>query len=153
MGSDSERSNLEEVSFLSGGIELLSKIILLRKKLLAHHRCLSLDFNKDLDGISVPESHSNLAEYGQKDNLLIEIAMLGDFEVGYCVSFIDENMAGEIYSLYADDGNRGKGIAGELIKQALAWFREKQVAEVKAEKLLESKETARLCRQFGIEPS
>jgi len=53
-----------------------------------------------------------------------------DLTVGYCISKINKSNTGEIESLFVESDYRGKYIGDFFMKDALEWFKEKEVRSV-----------------------
>ena len=58
---------------------------------------------------------------------LIALACIGEQEIGYGISTVDQAGRGEVDSLYVTAKFRSRGVGDALMKVTLAWFAERGV--------------------------
>ena len=72
--------------------------------------------------------------------------------VGYCVSSINSEKLGEIESIFVDAAYRGIGIGGSLMKKALFWMEQQDVAEKIVEVAVGNEQALDFYAQYGFLP-
>lgn len=116
---------MSNIEYISGGKELLDFVGPLWEKLNAHHKANSKYFVDRFENFTyetrkarfLSDLHADIRVDLVKDKAL-------DRYVGYCVSTINKDHAGEVDSLYIEAEYRKFGIGNELMKRALEWMDE-----------------------------
>ena len=61
-------------------------------------------------------------EKSKNGAILVNIAKVGNTLIGYCVTTVAENKAGEIESIFIEKQYRRRGIGDHFMKTALDWM-------------------------------
>jgi ribosomal protein S18 acetylase RimI-like enzyme len=100
------------------------------QKLLQHHRARSRNFTAIFDRVTFEKRKDELLKKSAGGALHVDLAR--DAETGelagYCVSSINTAKHAEIESIYVEPEYRRGGIGNTLMKKALKWLDERQVA-------------------------
>jgi len=71
------------------------------------------------------------ADYDE-ESMMIQIAESADHRpVGYCISTVDRDCTGEIDSILVDDDHRGNRIGDTLMRNCIAWLRERNCTKIR----------------------
>ena len=57
----------------------------------------------------------------------VDLVQLGEADVGYCITTIDDEGVGEVESLFVEKEHRNRGLGDRLMRQALGWLDERGV--------------------------
>ncbi|MCU0860787.1 MAG: GNAT family N-acetyltransferase [Methanomassiliicoccales archaeon] len=105
---------------VSGGPEILDDMEPLWNGLRAHVCSRSVHFGEEMRLLSWEERKKEILGAGKR--LLAEVVSVDGTRVAYCVSSVDTQGAGEVDSIYVDEGHRGMGLGHELVDRALSWM-------------------------------
>jgi diamine N-acetyltransferase len=142
------------ISILTGGPELLDRIAPLWHELRAHHATVSPTWRENVLSFTFEYRKAYFLKKSAK-GLLVLLAIADDdvdAPVGYCVSSISEDNAGEIDSLYVRESHRRRGIAGRLITDSMDWLKRNAVKSIVVEVLSGNDEAVHLYEKFGFYP-
>ncbi|WP_027625970.1 GNAT family N-acetyltransferase [Clostridium lundense] len=119
---------MNNFQFISGDEELLDLVQPLWEKLNKHHEVNSSYF---LDKFRNLKFEVRKNKFIKSNNLQVKIDLIKDIEkdlyVGYCISTINEDLTGEIDSIFVEKEYRKYGLGDKLMNMALEWLNSKQV--------------------------
>jgi ribosomal protein S18 acetylase RimI-like enzyme len=115
------------ITYVSSDGESLDEVAALWEKIKAHHVASANHFTTDMAAATFAGRKEHLLRKAGLDGLRVDRAIDGDTgrPVGYCISSITAQYAGEIDSLYVEATCRGRGIGTELTRRAMAWLAER----------------------------
>jgi diamine N-acetyltransferase len=82
----------------------------------------------------------------------IALASIGNQDVGYGISTIDNKGRGELDSLFVDPEFRNQGIGDALMKVTLAWFAERAIEDIAIEAIACNEGAVRFYARYGYQP-
>ena len=115
---------IENITFCSGGVELLDSIRPLWEKLNQHHAAVSPHFSSDFLVKTFAGRKAALLKKYENGKIRVDIAQVQGENIAYLISAIRPEGVGEIESIYVDEGFRGQTIGDELMHRGLAWLDE-----------------------------
>lgn len=119
-------SIMNEISYITGGMELLDAVAPLWEELNRHHRTVSEHFADAFAAFTFEVRRQPLVEKAAQGRLRVDLAKCGDGSdaryCGYCVSSIDTAGVGEVDSIYVCPEHRGQGVGDGLMRRALGWM-------------------------------
>ena len=145
---------MEDIEYISGGIELLDSIRTLWEQLIVHHAEISTYFSEDLLERTFPKRKDGLIEKSKQVKIRVDLARSehrGKY-VGYCVSVVNKENIGEIESIFVEEDFRNSGIGDTLMTKTLKWMETLQV-ESKIVKIATGNDRAHLFySKYGFLP-
>jgi diamine N-acetyltransferase len=118
----------DEISLLTGGPELVDRIEPLWWQLRQHHADLTTIWRTSVLDSSFETRRSQLQAKSAQE-ILVVLATMGDNDIGYCVSTID-NEVGTVNSIFVADDYRRKGVGHAMMLRTMDWFKEKTVKTI-----------------------
>ena len=117
------------ISYIELDNDQIDSIKPLWEKLRDHHRELSPYFPERYTEFTFPERKEDLLKKSENGILRIDTAYDETTEqfIGYCISSISDELAGEVDSLYLEDKYRSLGIGNTLMKRSLNWMDQNSV--------------------------
>jgi len=99
-------------------------------KLRLHHYETSVHFKDFYTTFTFEIRTRKLLELNE-DDLFLEIAELetGDL-IGYCISSISKDCAGELDSIYIEDEFRKRGVGSGLVRDSIEWMKSRACAHI-----------------------
>ncbi len=113
---------MNNIAYISGGIELLDLIKPLWEKLNNHHRGNSNNFSHNYEKFTFELRKEKFYNKGLKVNIDLVKDLDRETYIGYCISTINSDLVGEVDSLYLEKECRGQGIGEELMERALIYL-------------------------------
>jgi ribosomal protein S18 acetylase RimI-like enzyme len=114
---------MTEVHYSYGGSERLDEIGPLWERLNALHVTLCPQFADRFAPGTFADRKKGLLTKARRADLRVDTARTPDGNlVGYCVSTVDEDRAGEIESIFVEEASRSSGIGTCLMKRATVWM-------------------------------
>lgn len=115
-----------DFEFTVGGWELLDEIEPLWSELNRHHIESSTHFAATYEHMIFQERRKVIDRRPPGTKLRVELVMLKDGKVyvAYCVTSLAPDGAGEIESIYVDNGFRCLGLGSKLMRDAIKWLDE-----------------------------
>lgn len=104
------------------GPERLNDIRPLWEGLNRLHASVSPHFKDDFDGYPFSYRKAYLAGKAGQGRLRIFLAETDGEPIGYCVASLDNQMQGEIESIFVIERCRGQGLGDALMRAALGWL-------------------------------
>jgi len=123
-----------EISYQTGGSELLDTVGPLWEQLNEHHRQRAIHFSGEYARRTYAQRKAGLLEKAQKAALRADLAQdtgTGRF-VAYCISTISSDGIGEIESIFVEADYRHLGIGQTLMSSALEWMKHHGTRSVQA---------------------
>lgn len=111
------------IRYVLGKEELLDRIGALWEELNILHCEKSPHFKDFYANYTFQARKDALLSTAQKGQLCVVLACNGDFAVGYCVASVVDDV-GEIDSIFVSGDYRKRGIASNLMDQALNWLKQ-----------------------------
>lgn len=109
--------------FITGSIELLEDVKTLWEKLNEHHKSHSNYFESRFTKLKFEDKKS---KFINNNNIEVRVDLIKDKErelyIGYCISTINKDLAGEIDSLFIEEDYRKYGLGDQLMDRALEWL-------------------------------
>ena len=144
--------DIENITFCSGGVELLDDIQFLWEKLNQHHAAISSHFSSDfLAKTFAGRKAALLKKYGN-GKIRVEIAQVQGENIAYLISAICPDGVGEIESVYVDEGFRGQAIGAELMRRGLVWLAEQNAHTKVIEVAVGNERANAFYARFGFFP-
>lgn len=113
----------DDITFISGGPELLDDIEPLWLMLRAHHAELSPMWRRGLLVADFGERKAGLARKAEGGGaLLVVLAVRGGEPCGYCVASVNSEGEGEVDSLFVAPEVRRRGIGDAMMTRAMPWL-------------------------------
>lgn len=138
------------IEYIQGERELLDSIKPLWDKLNNHHGVNCENFSEYFSKHTFEVRKKKFEDNNGK----IKIDLVKDKEkvvnIGYCVSTINEELIGEIDSLYVDSEYRKFGIGDTLMKRALGWLNENNAKKKKIEVVEGNENVLSFYKRFGF---
>lgn len=120
--------SMNNFEIVSGSVELLDLVQPLWEKLKKHHEINSSYFSDTINGLTFQVRKN---KFIKDKTLKVKIDLIkeskNELYIGYCISTINEDLAGEIDSLYVDKEYRKYGLGDKLMNSALEWLDSNQV--------------------------
>jgi diamine N-acetyltransferase len=112
------------VRLVEGDEGLLDQIKLLWEALNRHHLASSTQFKTHYEGMTFETRKADLLKKAFAGKIHIDLAIHKETAqpVGYCVSSINQDKAGEVESIFVDPNYRGLGVGDLLMRAALEWM-------------------------------
>jgi ribosomal protein S18 acetylase RimI-like enzyme len=116
--------NKQKIKYLHGDQALLGEIRVLWEALNRHHLDLSTNFKQHYRELTFEQRKADLLKKAAAGKMRVDLAMDAESgrNVGYCVSSLNRERAGEIESIFVDAAYRGLGVGDCLMKNALRWM-------------------------------
>ncbi|SHJ76902.1 Acetyltransferase (GNAT) family protein [Clostridium cavendishii DSM 21758] len=116
---------MESFEFINGGIELLDNVKPLWNKLNNYHLEKTISFKKKFTNMTFEVRMNKVIN---DNNLKVNIDLIKDkiidSYIGYCMSTVNNDLIGELSSIYIEKDYRKLGLGHELITKSLAWQNE-----------------------------
>ncbi len=108
------------------GLELLPLVKPLWEGLREHHGKISKDFSESIRQRSFEERVADFEGKASNHIFRIELIKVNDSHtpIGYCISSVNDELVGEVESIFIEDTYRGLHIGDTLMKSALKWMDE-----------------------------
>lgn len=113
-----------EVSCRTAGFVEIDLIRPLWEQLNEHHHERSSRFRKHYERMTFMDRRAHFQKIQKTGHLRLDLAVdcaTGRY-IGYCVSSLSPEKAGEVESLFVEAGYRSKGIGTALMRRALSWM-------------------------------
>lgn len=114
---------MNDFEFISGGKELLDFVQPLWEELNVHHEINSNNFSDKFRSLTFKIRRN---KFIIDNNLKIKIDLIKvkqkDIYIGYCISTINNELTGEIESLFVEKEYRKFCLGDSLMKRALGWL-------------------------------
>ncbi len=143
---------MANITYISGGKTLLSKIEPLWQQLNQHHLQLSPYFKDYYQKMTFEDRKRIEFQRAWGGEFRVDIAFDGSLPVGYCLSSIDRWLMGEIDSLFVDSKYREQGIGSTLMRNALAWLTQKGAKKKIVTVTTGNEQAWEFYEQFGFLP-
>ncbi len=128
----------------------MARIRPLWEKLRLHHQNNSFYF-KDFYASFTYEVRMKKIFETADDNIYVEIAENGTSgAVGYCISSIGADGAGEVDSIYVEEDFRRHGIGARFIRDAIDWMKGRGCAKITAAVANGNEQTFPFYERFGF---
>lgn len=119
---------MNNFEIISGNVELLDFVQPLWEKLKKHHEMNSSYFSDNMRAITFQVRKN---KFIKDKNLKVKIDLIKENKNGvyiaYCISTINEELMGEIDSLFVEEEYRKYGLGDKLMNSALEWLNSNQV--------------------------
>jgi ribosomal protein S18 acetylase RimI-like enzyme len=114
----------KRVKFIHGDEALLDQIRVLWEALNSHHLGLSTNFKQHYLDMTFERRKGDLLKKAATGKMRVDLAVdeAAGQNVGYCVSSLNQEMIGEVESIFVGANYRGSGIGDSLMKKALCWM-------------------------------
>ena len=144
----------DDFVLLTGGAELFDRVGPLWSELRRHHADLSPRWSASLLAITFEQRRADLVGKGTR-GLLVCVATTttpGGQDIGYCVSTITAERAGEVDSLYVIPSQRGCGVGHALMSAALDWFGGQSVGSIVVDVINGNEAAQQFYARYGFLP-
>lgn len=145
---------MQRVEYRATGIGEIDLIRPLWEQLNEHHRAHAGAFVGCYERMRFEDRCNHFHHLAESGALRLDMAIVPvtGSGIGYCISSLSTDKAGEIESLFVDDAHRSAGIGTELVTRALAWL-DSRGAEKKRVSVAAGNEAAwEFYRKFGFYP-
>ena len=140
-----------EISFVSGGVELLGDVAPLWQRLRDHHVKLNGPFTTEIAAQTFEKRAGGWKTEGNHGEVLVDVAWADDRAIGYCVTTIDlRGEMGEIDSLFVLEEFRRRGIGDRLVRRALQWLDDNEVKDRVVYVICENDPALKFYARFGF---
>lgn len=121
---------MTKIIYRSSGIDSIDTIEPLWNRLHEHHR-QSPEFQRIIQpSFGWSERRERLISRTESEFFILT-ARSNEEMIGYCFSSLDQNMSGEVESLYVSPDFRGLGVGAELTRKNVDWLKEKQARSIR----------------------
>ena len=117
-----EKKSAETLQFLSGEINLLHELQPLWEELNEHHQRLSPHFAEEMARRTFAERCQFWLDEANNGQIKVDLVQDNHSPVAYCVTTLNQQLEGEISSLFIKESYRRDGIGDALMRRALAWL-------------------------------
>jgi ribosomal protein S18 acetylase RimI-like enzyme len=117
-------ADIEYIETDENGLDLVAP---LWRKLVEHHKIRSEHFKGHFDRMTWEKRKKGLLDKSRNGAVLVNIARDGNSPIGYCVSTVSGDKAGEIESIFIEERYRRCGIGDHFMKEALSWMQDHAV--------------------------
>lgn len=107
------------ITYETGGIELIDKMKEMWEAQRDYHGEVSTYFSDTFNQLDFETRKKSLVK--SKKHMKLILAKDKDY-IGYCISTLDAEKVGEVFSLYVKPDYRGQSIGEDLMKSSLAWM-------------------------------
>ncbi|MGL6108453.1 GNAT family N-acetyltransferase [Romboutsia sp.] len=118
---------MSEFQFIEGDIELINYVKPLWEKLNEYHKINSTYFESRFINLKFEDRTS---KFINDDKMGVKVDLIKDLDkdlyIGYCISTINKELAGEIDSLFIEAEYRKYGLGDQLMNRALEWLNNKE---------------------------
>ena len=119
---------MSQFEFINGSRDLLNLVQPLWEKLKIHHEINSCYFADNFRNLTFETRKSKLTN---DESIIVNIDLIKDLEkdlyVGYCINTVNNDLIGEIDSIFVDKEYRKYGLGDKLMTRALEWLNSNQV--------------------------
>ncbi|GAB7079519.1 GNAT family N-acetyltransferase [Megalodesulfovibrio paquesii] len=142
---------LQHYAVRVGGQELLPAIEPMWRALCEHHAQVAPVF---ADWFRCRPFADRAAEVlgHASGGLLVQLGMVDDVAVGFCISSITATGAGEIDSIFVASEHRGAGLGEQFMRQALHWLDEHGAAPISLAVVAGNERALNWYGRFGFTP-
>lgn len=124
-----------KIKYLQGDEKLIDEVKPLWEDLNQHHMDMSIYFKQHYQHMTFEKRKESLLKKARSGKIHIDLAVdeSTNQKVGYVVSSVNEEKAGEIESVVVALAYRGNGVGDTLMRNALAWMDANGAVEKKVE--------------------
>ncbi len=143
------------IAYRSGGAALLPAVGQMRRDLMKYIAAVCPRFAEDFSsGLVIERGRAHMRKAARRGGLRVDLAdeRVSGETIGYCVSTVDENGTGEIYSLFVEERFRGQRVGDALMRRALAWMGRKRVNRKVISVALGNERVLPFYARFGFYP-
>jgi ribosomal protein S18 acetylase RimI-like enzyme len=143
------------IAYVSSDGAALDEVAALWEKIKAHHVASANHFTADMAAATFTGRKEHLLRKAAGPEGLRVDRAIDDATgqpVGYCISSITAQCAGEIDSLFVEAPCRGRGIGTELIRRALRWLAERGATSATIGVAEGNESVLRFYARFGFLP-
>jgi ribosomal protein S18 acetylase RimI-like enzyme len=137
-------------TIVEGGTELLDRVEPLWLELRRHHAAIAPIWKDELLSGSFEARRIELLSRAS-GGLLVLVATANDHDVGYCISSID-NAAGQVESLFVQEGQRSHGIGRRMMSRTMEWFESQPIASIGVSVIAGNEEALNFYSNYGFRP-
>lgn len=138
--------NLYDIS-----MEEIEQIRELWEKNRIYHERNAEHFSEDYKNANFDRRMNGFKSY-PTENLKITVAEESGERIGYCLSAV-KNGVGELETLHVDERFRGTGTGKALVKEHIAWMKEKDCETIGVTVMPENESTVGFYRSLGFFPN
>ena len=108
---------------------MLDSVAPMWEKLKIHHSMISANFSEEFLNKTFASRKTDLIKKSKPGKLRVDLARSKEngAYVGYCISTINKDNAGEVDSIFVEEKFRAKAIGEKLVKKALKWMDDEKV--------------------------
>jgi ribosomal protein S18 acetylase RimI-like enzyme len=142
------------IHYLQGDEKLLDDVRELWEALNEHHGKNSVHFKDFYGQFRFADRRADWLKHAQNGEMQVIICFdeATRQRVGYCISSLDHDLAGEIESIFVLPEYRGLGIGKELMRRTLQWLDEAGAAKVVVSVAAGNEQAFRFYEKFGFYP-
>lgn len=143
-----------KISYIEGDQKLINEVEKLWYKLNSYHTNNSKYFKDYFEEKKFESRKEAILEKSKDGKVKIDLVIdeETDKNIGYCISTIDENMVGEIDSLYLENEYRGLNLGDKLMKKAIDWLEENEVNSMKIGVSVGNDKVIKFYGRYGFYP-
>lgn len=143
-----------KIYFIQGDEKLLDDVRELWEALNEHHGKNSLYFKDFYHQFSFAVRHADLMKHAQNGSIQVFICFdeAAQLRAGYCISSLDNDLVGEIESVFVLPDYRGLGIGEELIRKSLQWMDEMGAGKIVVNVAAGNEQAFGFYEKFGFNP-
>lgn len=142
-----------DITFITGGKDILDDIEELWEELNLHHLERSHDFKQHYMAFTFRSRKESFVAHAENGKLLIVIAYHKDLKIGYCVSSIVDGVGvGEISSIYIKPDYRKSRIGDMFMKTSLDWIQSYNVKKIIVKVAVGNEEIFGFYSTYGFAP-
>jgi ribosomal protein S18 acetylase RimI-like enzyme len=140
----------DQVEILPGGFELLDRVAPLWRGLRAHHASVSVHFSDQVAARPFEDRRRDILS--KADKIHIDIACVGERDIGYCIATMDKDSRGELDSMFIEPDCRRMGLGRRMAESALEWLKTKEAKPIILTVMVGNDEAERFWKSLGFYP-
>jgi ribosomal protein S18 acetylase RimI-like enzyme len=143
-----------KIKYTHGGQTLLDSVKPLWEELNIYHCSRSEHFKSHYKAMTFEKRKADLLNKAARGEMRVDLAIdeVTGKAVGYIISSVNAEKAGEIDSVYVDSAYRQMGVGGTLMRSALVWLDEKGAVEKIVEVSVGNEVAWGFYGRFGFKP-
>ncbi len=137
------------ITYETGGIELIDKMKEMWEAQRDYHGEVSTYFSDTFNQLDFETRKKSLVK--SKKHMKLILAKDKDY-IGYCISTLDAEKVGEVFSLYVKPDYRGQSIGEDLMNSSLAWMKTQNAKKIHLSVAEGNERVYKFYKKFGFYP-
>jgi diamine N-acetyltransferase len=145
-------STIPDIAYREVTVDRIDEVRLLWEKLNGYHSRLSPHLAEEIGCRTFDHRKLDLVARANAGKIRIELAAHGERDIAYCISSVQAGGVAEVDSVFVDTQFRGSGIGTELLRRALAWFRDVRATSIIVSVMHGNDSAVAFYQRFGFRP-